>query len=186
MKIILVRHAKTENNSIDIMQGRSVNTQLNQAGILEATNLKNKLLNTKIDYCYTSPLIRTWSTAMILVGDRVEIIEDNRILERYLGELEGKERKLYDVSKYWDYELNSNDLDVEPIQDVFKRCSEFLLDIISKHNDNETLLIVSHGATTRCMHHLLLRSNLKSNLLNFKVDNCFCKEYIIDKNTFKI
>ena len=129
MKIYLVRHAETDANKNKVMQGQTQNLQLNENGIRQATNLKNKLKDIKFNVCFTSPMIRTWSTAMILVGDRVEIKEDKRLIERYLGNLEGKDRKTYDASKYWDYTLNSNDDDVEKIQDVFNRCQSFINDL---------------------------------------------------------
>ena len=43
MKIYLVRHGETDANKDKIMQGQSQNLQLNQNGVMQATNLKNKL-----------------------------------------------------------------------------------------------------------------------------------------------
>lgn len=177
MKIYLVRHGETDANKNKIMQGQSQNLQLNENGISQATILKNKLKDVTFDICFTSPLIRAWSTAMVLVGDKVEIKEDKRLIERYLGNLEGKDRSTYSVSKYWDYHLNSNDEDVEPIQDIFKRCNSFMNDLKEKYDDNSTVLIVSHGAVTRCLHHILKKSDLNKSLLDFKIENCYCKEY---------
>lgn len=181
MKIYLVRHGETDANKNHIMQGQSQNLQLNENGIKQAMELKSKLKNIKFDSCFTSPLIRAWSTAIILVGDRVEIKEDKRLIERGLGKLEGKDRKAYDVKKYWDYYLNSNDQEVEPIQDIFSRCNSFIKDIRKSYSNNATILIVSHGAITRCLHHILKNSNLNNNLLDFKIENCYCKEYELKK-----
>lgn len=181
MKIYLVRHGETDANKDKIMQGQSQNLQLNQNGVMQATNLKNKLKDIRFDVCFTSPLIRAWSTAMVIAGDRVEIKEDKRLIERYLGNLENKDRKLYDVNKYWDYNLNSNDEDVEPIQDIFKRCNRFVEDLKKNYQDDAVILIVSHGAITRCLHHILMNSNLSKNLIDFKIENCYCKEYQLIK-----
>jgi len=181
MKIYLVRHGETDANKNKVMQGQTQNLQLNENGVRQATLLKNKLKDIKFDACYTSPMIRAWSTAMILVGDRVHIKEDNRLIERYLGNLEGKDRKEYDVSKYWNYNLNSNDKNVEPIQNIFKRCNNFIDNLKENHSDNDTVLIVSHGAVTRCLHHIIKGTNLKNNLLNFKIENCYCEEHELKK-----
>lgn len=180
MKIYLVRHGETDLNKTGILQGQSQNVQLNENGVRQATILKNKLMNIKFDVCFTSPLIRTWSTAMILVGDRVEIKEDNRLIERYFGKLEGKKLLSYDAVKYWDYKLNSNDEEIEPIQDIFKRCNSFINDLKNVYNNDDTILIVAHGATIRCLHHILKNSDLSKNLLEFKVENCYCCEYDFD------
>lgn len=181
MKIYLVRHGETDANKNKIMQGQSQNLQLNENGVRQATTLKNKLTDIKFNICFTSPMIRAWSTAMILVGDRVEIKEDKRLVERYLGNLEGKERTNYDAKKYWNYELNSNDEEVEPIQDIFKRCNNFINDLKNNYSDSDTILVVSHGAVTRCLHHILKNSNLNKNLLDFKIENCYYNEYEIKK-----
>ena len=164
-------------NKNGIMQGQSQNLQLNETGIRQATNLKNKLVSVPFTVCFTSPLIRAWSTAMIIVGDRVEIKEDDRLIERYLGDFEGKDKKEYDPNIYWDYDLNSNSEEVEAIQDIFKRCNSFVEDLKKNYHDDDIILVVSHGAITRCLHHILMKSNLKKNLLDFKVGNCYCREY---------
>lgn len=181
MIIYLVRHGETDANKNKVMQGQTQNLQLNENGVRQATNLKNKLKDIKFNKCFTSPMIRAWSTAMILVGDRVEIKEDNRLIERYLGDLEGKDRSNYDVKKYWDYNLNSNDEEVESIQDIFKRCNSFVENLKNNFNDDDTILVVSHGAVTRCLHHILRESDLNKNLVNFKIDNCYCSKYELKK-----
>lgn len=181
MKIYLVRHGETDANKEKIMQGQTQNLQLNQIGIQQATNLKNKLKDIKFTICFTSPMIRAWSTAMILVGERVEIKEDNRLIERYLGNLEGKHRSTYDAKKYWDYKLNCNDEEVEPIKDIFERCNNFIDYLKNNYNDDDIILIVSHSAITRCLHHILKNSNLYKNLLDFKIENCYCSEYELKK-----
>lgn len=173
MIIYLVRHGETDFNKKDVLQGQSQNPQLNETGVRQATTLKNKLKDIKFDVCFTSPMIRTWSTAMILVGDRVEIKEDKRLIERYFGDLEGKPVLSYDSHKYWDYKLNSNDENIEPIQDIFKRCNDFLNDLKKNYNDDNTILIVSHSATIRCLHHILKNSDLSKNLLDLKIRNCY-------------
>ena len=125
MKIILVRHGQTEANFNGIMQGR-VNNLLNDTGRRQCQKLREKLLDKKIDYCYMSPLVRCVETAFILIGDRCEMIRDDRLIERGLGELEGKKRDTYDLNKYWDYDLNSNDMGVYTVRDIIDRCRDFL------------------------------------------------------------
>lgn len=184
MKFYLVRHAETDANTNGILQGQKENLQLNEYGVREANKLKQKLKDISFDACYTSPLVRAWSTAIILVGDRAVISEDRRLIERYLGQFEGAPRQKYSAKKYWDYPLNSGDGDVEKIQDIFSRCENFLEDIISKHDDTATILIVSHSAIIRCLHHILKKSDRKKNLLGFSIPNCFYKEYQIQKEDF--
>lgn len=176
MKIILVRHGETEANYNGIMQGQMLNYSLNDRGVRQAQALKNKLKDTKIDICFTSPLARAWQTAMILVGDRVEIKEDKRLIERYLGEYEGSIKENYDPKKYWDYFLNSHDGDVESIQTLISRSKDFLEEIYEKYKDS-TVLVVSHSGIIRALHHLIQNTDFHKDLMNFKIENCYCKEY---------
>ena len=179
MKICLVRHAETEWNYEGKLQGCQ-NMELNETGIRQAKKLKLKISNLSYDYCYMSPLIRSVQTAIILIGDRVETIPDKRLVERNLGELEGKSRDLYDAKKYWDYNLNSNDLGVEPVQDIFKRCEDFLEYIKSKYDKDTSILIVTHNAPCRALRLLIQKKELKGVLLdNNKIDNCYCEEFEI-------
>ncbi len=174
MKIALVRHGQTESNYNEICQG-STNILLNDTGRRQCQKLRDKIKDKKYDVCYMSPLVRAVETAMILIGDRVEMIPDKRLVDRDLGELEGKSRSLYDSNKYWDYNLNSDDLGVEPVQEIFKRCGEFLDYILEKHKD-ESILIVAHAASIRAIRHILLKSDLSKNLLLKDIENCFYEE----------
>lgn len=174
MKITLVRHGQTESNYLDICQGSS-NILLNDTGRRECQRLREKIKDKHYDVCYVSPLVRTVETAMILIGDRVQMIPERKLIDRDLGELEGKERSLYDANKYWDYNLNCSELGVEPVQDIFKRCREFLDYILEKHKD-ESVLIVAHAATVRAIRHLLLKSDLNKTLLHDDIKNCYYEE----------
>lgn len=171
MKITLVRHGQTEANYLKTIQGRK-NNLLNDTGRRQCQKLREKLKDEHFDVCYMSPLARTVETAMILIGERVLTIPDKRLIERDFGELEGKPTNLYDYKKYKDYNKNCSELGVEPIQDIFKRCQDFLDYILEKHK-GEDILIVTHGITCRVLRHLLLNNRSEGDLLDCVIDNCF-------------
>ncbi len=173
MKITLVRHGQTDSNYNNVLQGRT-NNQLNDIGRMQCQQLRKQLKNINFSFCYMSPLIRTVETAFILVGDYVETFPDVRLIERDMGFLEGKSREEYDVKKYWDYDLNCSDYGVESIQDLFTRCQNFLDYVVKKHSE-EHILVVSHGAIIRAMHHLLHHNDLYANLLDVDISNCYCE-----------
>ncbi len=177
MKIYLVRHGQTDENDKGKLQGR-INTSLNENGIRQAKRLREQLKDKSIDICITSPMKRTWETAMILVGDRVYIEEDARLIERDLGNFEGKNRREYDIKKYWDYQKNSSEGNVERIQDVISRNTDFLEDL-KKRYPEKNVLIVSHATIIRVLDHLLKGTDLKKakNLTALTIDNMFFKEY---------
>ena len=173
MKITLVRHGETENNNKGIMQGLS-NELMNDRGRRQCKRLRGELKDKHFDICYMSPLVRAVETAYILVGDRTPIVKDRRLIERDLGNLEGKSRDNYDIDKYWNYELNSNDDGVEPIKDIEKRVRKFLK-YISKKKDKD-ILIVTHSSIFRMLYHILNNEDLSKNLEHITVNNCDCRE----------
>lgn len=175
MRITLVRHGQTEANYLGKIQGLK-NNLLNDTGRRQCQKLREKLKDKHYDVCYMSPLVRTVETAMILVGDRVELIPDRRIIERDMGLLDDRPHSEYDAKKYWNYEINCNDLEVEAIQDIFKRCQDFLNYISGKHKDDD-ILIVTHSAVFRALRHLILDHELTGNLLDIGIDNCYCEEF---------
>ena len=79
MKITIVRHGQTESNFEGIMQGRS-NHLMNDTGRRQCQKLRDKLKDKHFDVCYMSPLVRCVETAFIIVGDRVEMIRDDRLI----------------------------------------------------------------------------------------------------------
>jgi len=175
MKVTIVRHGQTEENFLNKIQGQR-NVLMNDTGRRQCERLRVKIKDKNYDYCYMSPMTRTVETAFILIGDRVETIPDNRLKERFMGELEGKSREMYNVYKFWDYDLNKSDFDVEPIQDVFKRCIDFF-DYIKKKHKDQSILVVTHGSPYRALRHLLLNHEIKGNLFDGGIDNCQCEEF---------
>lgn len=174
--ICLVRHAQTDFNKEEKIQGRSNNSDLNDKGLRQVKDLRKKISSIDFDICFSSPLLRTVETAFGLVGDRVLIERDNRLVERDLGELEGKDRSLYDSKKYWDYKLNCKEHGVEGVKELFLRCRDFL-DYINEKYAGKNVLIVSHAAVIRAFHFLLSNTDLESSDLTFFVENCFFERF---------
>ena len=174
MKICLVRHAETVFNQLGKMQGKE-NIPLSDNGRNQAKTLKERIKEKNYDVCFSSPLMRAVETAMILIGDRVEIKIDDRLTERDLGEFEGKFRDVYDAKKYWDYNLNSGDGGVEKVQDIFKRCNDFI-DYLKENYRDKTILIISHNAPLKAIYHILKHTDLNKGNLSIRIANCYYEE----------
>jgi len=170
MKIILLRHAETEDNFLGKIQGRE-NVLLNDTGKRQIVNLK-RTREFNVDKCYTSPLTRCFETALILVGDKVEIKKDDRLIQREMGELTGREILEYNKYQFWDYTRNRNDYGIESIKDLFKRCRSFLRSL-----EGDTILIVTHGEVYRALRHLLLKHKISGNLLDSNINCCMIEEF---------
>ena len=116
--------------------------------------------------------------SLIISDDMIFPIPDKRLVERDMGELEGRPREEYNAYLFWDYDLNKSDFGVEPLQDVFKRCEEFLNYILEKHS-NQDILIVTHGAPYRALRYLIKKHPLKGKMLDGFIDNCQYEEFEI-------
>ncbi len=177
MKITLVRHAETELNYQRKINGRK-NEILNDTGRRQVLRLRDKLKDNDYDICFVSPLTRCMETALVSVGDRVEMIPDKRLIEREMGELTERPVEEYNAYLYWDYDLNKSDFGVESIHEMFNRCEDFLNYIKEKYSD-KSVIVVTHSAPYRALRHLILNHKIKGKLLDGKIENCQFEEYII-------
>lgn len=177
MKIYIVRHGQTDWNVNGLMQGNT-NIPLNETGIKQACDMKEKLKDVKFDLCISSPLERAKKTAEIIVDNKCNIIFDDLLLERGMGEFEGKLYTLYKNYDYYNLKENSSSHGVESIGTLLNRTRIFL-DKIKKEHEGKTILIVSHAATIRSLHYNIVGYDENTHFLDFKVENGECHEYEI-------
>ena len=155
MKIFITRHGQTEWNALGRLQGRK-DIELNEVGKEQALTTGEKIKDEKIDIIITSPLKRARETAEIINKQfNVEIVEDDRLMERCYGDLEGitkvelKEKKIQypEIDDACNYLKNIDIFNMETIQDLCARIYECLDEITTKYKD-ENVLIVTHGSSS--------------------------------------
>ena len=100
IKLYVVRHDKTDWNDLNIMQGLT-DIPLNEEGRRQAKALAQQIDLANIDLCLSSPLKRARETADIIVGEKIEVIEEQLCVERSLGEYEGKTIDFDLVYRQW-------------------------------------------------------------------------------------
>lgn len=176
MKLYVIRHGRTHWNEKGLMQGW-VNIKLSETGKKEAKDIREKLKNISFDICISSPLKRTLETASIVTDNKYKIITDELLIERNLGEFEGKKYAEYEKLKFWDYKLNNDSYGVEPVKDILKRTSSFLNNL--KEKDYKTVLIVSHAATIRAINYNIIGYDSNTDFLEFKPTHGEIYEYEI-------
>ncbi|KAJ4478476.1 phosphoglycerate mutase-like protein [Lentinula aciculospora] len=93
-RIYILRHGETDENRAHIIQGQR-DTLLNEAGRKQAAIAIDVFQNVDLDIALTSDLKRAAETAEIIIQDhpkrdKITLIKDERLRERFLGKLEGK------------------------------------------------------------------------------------------------
>lgn len=162
MKLYLARHGLTDWNKEMRAQGRK-DLPLNVEGRAQAEELRDKIKDIEFTAVYTSPLKRAAETAQIAVGDRYDIIYDDRLIERSFGDFEGKVVKswseLVDGVNIDDITLEKIPGNVETVKSMLARVDDFL-DYLQKHYDDDAvILVVGHGAMSKAFDWALTEHN---------------------------
>ena len=133
MKLYVVRHGQVQSNVDGTVSGWN-DERLTKKGIVQATQIKEKLQNIKFDVVYSSPVDRAKQTAEI-VTPHYDIILDDRLAERNPGELLGKPRKSINKQEWNSLNTYRTKEGAETLASGLKRVKEFLDEIHSKYED---------------------------------------------------
>lgn len=177
MVLYVVRHGKTNWNKLHKVQGIT-DIELSDEGRKEAEELIPLVKTLNIDVVISSPLKRARETAKIITNNKLPINTDDRIIERNWGLNEGMYVDLVDQIDCWDVILNTNVQNIERVQDLMLRVSEFLEDIKVKYKD-KNVLIVTHSAVSRVIHYLLEKIPEDGDLTKIEIPNLRIIEYKI-------
>ena len=116
MKLYIIRHGQTESNRGNKLLGIT-DESINDYGYKQIINVKENLKEIKFDVCFSSPFKRTLETASILCNEEIPIIIDDRLKERGFGILEGGSSNGKYTPDFWNFYINRNDYDVEPLKE---------------------------------------------------------------------
>lgn len=170
--IYIVRHGQTDWN-VEGRYGGRVDIPLNEKGLTQAKELKDKFKDIKLDVVITSPLIRTIQTANEIT-DKEKII-DERIIERSNGELEGKLKS--EITEVIDFnDPNEKRYNIESIVDFRRRIFDFLDDITEKYK-GKNVLVVTHAGVGLYMRTYFEGEPPSGNYADYKLKNCEYLEY---------
>lgn len=154
LNIYLIRHGETEWNTEKRLQGWK-DSSLTQRGIESAEALYHHFSDMEFRRVYSSPSMRAFKTAEIILGEReVEIIADDNLREIALGQWEGKTRaeiEQLDSDQYdhfWNAPHRYRPKDGEEFIQVQNRAMETIHNIV-KENESGNILIVTHGITLK-------------------------------------
>lgn len=145
MKIYFLRHGETDWNQLEKIQGR-IDNPLNERGRDQAKQAAHIYQNDMFTHAYASTLFRAVETARIILGERpINVEEDDRLIERDFGELEGQNHSAY-------YECEKNGVlppSVETKEVIFTRVHAFFQEIVQRHEANDIILVIAHAHAIR-------------------------------------
>ena len=172
MKIYLVRHGQCESNVI----GRYIiDEDINETGIKQAEDLREKIKDINYDLVISSPLARAFHTADIINAKNKDIITDERLAERNPGSLEGKSINITDREEFWNYYTKVKYGTEERIPDLCNRVKEFLDELKTKNY--KSVLVVAHSGVSKAFYVYFNGIPEDGKMLNLGLKNTEMKEY---------
>ena len=172
MKIYLVRHGEVNHNLYGLYNRKD--EDLNETGIKQAEELKEKIKNIEYDFIIASPLSRARHTANIINIENKNIVVDDRIKERDPGSLSGQPLEVTNREEYWNYYATIQYGTSENIKEFFKRVYNFLDELKTKEYKN--VLIVAHSGVSKAFSGYFNGID-DGKFLNRGLKNCQIKEY---------
>ena len=152
MEIWITRHGQTNLNKAHLMQGLT-DEPLNETGILQAQEARERIGEVRFDAVYASPLQRAVLTASIIGGVGKEaVITDPRIIEADFGKYELHKYYLLGpaMTLYWALpEVFPAPKTVETTASLRRRSASFLRELEKKEYDN--VLVACHGGIMRAL-----------------------------------
>ena len=161
-EIYIIRHGETELNRQGIVQGRGVNSDLNDLGRAQAEAFYQKYKDIPFDKIYTSDLKRTWQTVQKFIDAKLPWEKLSGLDELAWGVWEGKPntedareafREMLQSWENGDYTAHFEG--GESVQDVYERLKQ-PMEVLMTRPEEKTVLLCMHGRAMRDFLCLLL------------------------------
>ena len=182
MKLYIARHGQTDWNLESRAQGLT-DIPLNELGISQAEDLRDKIADIDFDICYVSPLQRATKTAEIAVNGKCPIVYNDLLMERCFGDFEGKIGKdWYEIANgidVFDRRLNYGENGMESIREVLERSRKFLEFLKKENSDNARVLVIAHGVLLKTLHFNIVGYDDDTDFYEFHLENGELREYEI-------
>lgn len=165
-ELYIIRHGETELNKLGIVQGRGINSDLNDTGRAQAAAFYARYKAVPFEKVYTSSLVRTHQTVKGFIDDGLAWEQLPGLDELAWGEWEGKPNDEHAIAAFksimesWD----SGDYDAhfaggESPNEVMARLAD-AMEVIKSKPDEKLVLICMHGRAMRLLLCLLMKKPL--------------------------
>lgn len=190
LNIYFVRHAQTEWNAQNKVQGRN-DSNLTAKGIADANKLRKRLMNIDWTAIYTSPSKRTLETLEIVSGKSSGVKEDERLVEMDLGDLEGmtmEEIKKKDADQfqyYWKQPSQYQYEKGENFTDVHVRVEQFLNELLQRY-ETGNILIMTHGVVIKMVQMIAGKRQMDELWQTAHIDGTSVTKLKVENKRFEI
>ncbi len=190
-ELYIIRHGETDLNKMGIVQGRGINSSLNETGLLQAQSFYNTYKHITFDHVYVSSLKRTKETVQGFIDDQIPYTSLADLDELAWGIWEGKpvteesQIAFKYIAEQWqngNYEAKF-DGGESPI-DVLTRLKNAMLHILSKPSE-QMVLVCMHGRALRLLLCHLMNQEL-SEMLNYPHRNTVLYRLSYDGEKFQM
>jgi len=161
-EIYIIRHGETELNRQGIVQGRGINSDLNDLGRAQAEAFYQKYKDIPFDKIYTSDLKRTWQTVQKFIDAKLPWEKLSGLDELAWGVWEGKpntedaREAFREMLQSWeDGDYTAHFEGGESVQDVYERLKQ-PMEVLMTRPEEKTVLLCMHGRAMRVFLCLLL------------------------------
>lgn len=164
--IYIIRHGETDLNKMGIVQGRGMDTELNEKGRAQAEAFYQAYKDVPFDKIYTSTLKRTHQTVQNFIDKHIPWVQFAGLDELGWGIHEGQQstEKLrsdfHEITEHWKagnlhhkFERGESPLEVKERQLI-------VLEKLIEINEDENILICMHGRAMRLFLCLLTNKPL--------------------------
>jgi probable phosphoglycerate mutase len=156
MELYIIRHGETDFNRRGIVQGRGVNSDLNEQGIIQASQFYKAYHHVPFDHIITSTLKRTHQTVQGFIEKGIPWMQLAGLDELDWGEHEGRastqetRRAFFELTRAWmNGELHQKFRGGESPLEVNARQKEALRSILELSQSK--VLICMHGRALRLL-----------------------------------
>jgi len=159
--VLLIRHGQTKSNITGFYTGRS-DEELTEMGYKQVKRLSSRLAGLPISSVYTSPLLRTYTTAAIIAEPhKLELKVVDNLIEMNLGDWEGLytseiSQRWPELWKQWMFDPSEVIIpDGESLTEVAERAIPAFHGIVETNQDKQAIIITHEVIVKLIVAHVI-------------------------------
>jgi len=176
VRILITRHGQTKQNVEGIVQGKDEG-DINEKGFRQIKKLINRLKSEKINKILSSDVPRCKTTTIEILKEIKAHVEYSPLIrEKDNGELVGKNHKEFSWDDLEGTFETRKAINGENLVEVRERARQFFKILLKKYGEDETILVVSHGAFLKVFIGDLLGMSLYDSIFKLFIEHCSLTE----------